>query len=331
LTANGETLAIKPDIVPEVARPILERIIVPLDGSARAEAVLNLVVPLAEQFDSELTFLHVLLPRGTAPARPGEINYPDALHDRTRTVANDYLREVSHYLVQDKARSREVVAAGRVSEVVVGHANQGDYGLIAVGSRPRPQYLRWFRESITESIWANTNTPMMFVPPDWESKDTGSSTAKELPRRVVIPVNGSTRSDAALEYGGQVARGIGGDVTIVGAKPALTLPLATDANAILYADDPFEYLGERADKLRASGLQVTMIRRSESSFNSVLRAAEDLPEHIIVAIARRRFGITRRILGPRVFRLVRHSQNPIIFLPPSYSARTVESPKSRPA
>lgn len=316
-------MALKPDIVSELARPILERIIVPLDGSARAEAILNLVVPLAEQFDSELTFLHVLLPRTTAPARPGEINYPDALHDRTRTVANDYLKEVNRHLVQGRARSREVVAAGRVSEVVVGHANQGGYGLIAVGSRHRPQYLRWFRESITESIWTNTNTPMMFVPPDWNANDSGSDAAKELPRRVVIPVNGSTRSDTALEYGGQLAKGIGADVTIVGAKPALTLPLATDANAILYADDPFEYLGERADKLRASGLEVTVIRRSESSFNSVLRAAEDLPEHIIVAIARKRFGITRRILGPRVFRLVRHSQNPIIFLPPSYSPRKV--------
>ena len=320
--ANGETLALQTDIVPETAHPILERIIVPLDGSARAEAILELVVPLAEQFDSELTFLHVLLPRSGNPARPGEINYPDALHDRTRTVANDYLREVSRHLVQEKVRSREVVAAGRVSEVVVGHANQGEYGLIAVGSRPRPQYLRWFRESVTESVWANTNTPMLFVPPALESQESSTNETKELPRRVLVPVNGSTRSDAALEYGGQLAMGIGGDVTIVGANPARTLPLATDANAILYADDPFEYLGERADKLRESGLEVTVIRRPGSSFGAVLRAAEDVPEHIVVATARRRFGVTRRILGPRVFRLVRHSENPIIFLPPSFSPRT---------
>jgi nucleotide-binding universal stress UspA family protein len=319
---NGETLALQTDRVPETARPILERIIVPLDGSARSEAILDLVVPLAKTFASELTFLHVLLPRSGSPARPGEINYPDALHDRTRTVANDYLREVSRHLVLGKVRSREVVAAGRVSEVVVGHANQGDYGLIAVGSMPRPQYLRWFRESITESVWTNTNTPMLFVPPTWKSD---KSVTRDLPRRVVVPVNGSTRSDAALEYAGRLAMGLGGDVTIVGAKPALTLPLATDATAILYADDPFEYLGERADKLRKTGIEVTVIRRSESPFNSVLRAAEDLPEHIVVATARRRFGITRRILGPRVFRLVRHSKNPIIFLPPSYSSRNVSA------
>ena len=319
-------MVLQPDMVPESARPILERIIVPLDGSARAEAILDLLVPLAERFDSELTFLHVLLPRSGNPARQGEINYPDALHDRTRTVANDYLREVSRHLVQEKVRSREVVAAGRVSEVVVGHANQGEYGLIAVGSRPRPQYLRWFRESVTESVWANTNTPMLFVPPALESQESSGSHTTELPRRVVVPVNGSTRSDAALEYGGQLAMGIGGDVTIVGASPARTLPLATDTNAILYADDPFEYLGERADKLRESGLEVTVIQRPGSSFNAILRAAEDLPEHIVVATARRRFGFTRRILGPRVFRLVRHSQNPIIFLPPSYSPPTPTTP-----
>ncbi len=305
--------------MPLTARPILERIIVPLDGSARAEAILDLVVPLAEQFGSELTFLHVLLPRSGNPARPGEINYPDALHDRTRTVANDYLREMSRHLVQDRARSREVVAAGRVSDVVVGHANQGEFGLIAVGSRPRPQYLRWFRESITESVWANTDTPMLFVPPPSDDSDSGE--AKELPRRVVIPVNGSTRSDAALEYGGQLALGMRADVTIVGAKPARTLPLAADANAILYDDDPFAYLGERADKLRASGLEVTVIRRPETIFTAVLRAAKELPEHIVVATARRRFGIARFILGPSIFRFVRHSKNPIIFLPPGYSHR----------
>ncbi|NQW16720.1 MAG: universal stress protein [Chloroflexi bacterium] len=319
-------MALQTDKLPETGHHILERIIVPLDGSARSEEILNLVVPLAERLGSELTFLHVLLPRNSNPARPGEINYPDALHDRTRTVATDYLTEVARHLVQDKARSRVVVAAGRVSEMVLAHSGQGEYGLIAIGSRPRPQYLRWFRESITETVWTNTNTPMLFIPPNMNPDD---SEKRGLPQRVVVPINGSTRSDAALGYAGKLAIGIGADVTIVGAKAARSLPLAGDANAILYADEPFEYLGERADRLRDAGLEVTVLRRPESAFDAVLRAANELPDHIVVTTARRRFGIMRRVLGPSVFRLVRHSRNPIIFLPPTYSLPGANTDQSR--
>ena len=315
-----ETIAAQPELVPEQSKSVLERIIVPLDGSARAEEVLNLVVPLAELLGSELTLLHVLLARRETPGQPGEINYPDTLHDRTRALATDYLSEVAKNYVQDRVRTKTVIASGRVSDMILAHAEHGSFSMIAVGARPRARILRFFRERITETIWARAAAPLLFWTPPADGE--GTVAGHTLPKRIVIPVNGTSRADTALEYVGQVAAGAGMSVTLLGIKPArslrLTQGLANGQNGIRYLDSPGDYLEERSEKLQAAGISADILNLDSQTAEALSWAEGNLPSHIVVMAGGRRRTLNRVFYGYAVTRLVRRISNPIIFLPPGY-------------
>ncbi len=313
-------MAALPEPLPEPGHSVLERIIVPLDGSARAEEVLNLVVPLSELLGSELTLLHVLLPRYETPGRPGEVSYPDTLHDRARALATDYLAEVAKNYVQNRVRTRTVIAAGGVSDMILAHAEHGSFSLIAVGARPRARALRLFRERITETIWARATAPLLF----WTPPADGEGLAAEyrLPMRIVIPINGTSRADTALEYVSQIALAARMLVTLLGVKPArslhLTNGLTNGQHETRYSDNPDEYLDERSERLRSAGVSVDVMRTDHQVADALLSVEAELPAHIVVMAGGRRRTLNRAIFGYAVTRLARRVSNPIIFLPPGY-------------
>ena len=105
-------MAALPDTTPVPDQGVFERVIVPLDGSERAERVLRLVVPLAHWLGAEVTLLHVLVPRLERRGGREEISYPDTLHDRAMSLAGEYLTEVSRSVVQSQLRVKNVIAAG---------------------------------------------------------------------------------------------------------------------------------------------------------------------------------------------------------------------------
>ena len=309
-------MAALPEPLPVQGQSVLERIIVPLDGSARAEEVLNLVVPLSELLGSELTLLHVLLPRHETSGRPGEISYPDTLHDRARALATDYLAEVAKNYVQDRVRTKTVIAAGGVSDMILAHAEHGSFSMIAVGARPRARIRRLFRKRITETIWARATAPLLFwmPPPDGE----GIPAEHTLPGRIVIPINGTPRADTALEYVSQIAVGAGMSVTLLGVKAARSLRLTNGQNGIRYRESPNEYLEERSERLISAGISADIMRAEHRVAEALLRVEAELPDHIVVMAAGRRRTLNRAFFGYAVTRLARKVSNPIIFLPPGY-------------
>ncbi len=309
-------MAALPEPLPEERQSVLERIIVPLDGSARAEEVLNLVVPLSELLGSVLTLLHVLLPRHETPGRPGEISYPDTLHDRARALATDYLAEVAKNYVQDRVRTKTVIAAGDVSDMILAHAEHGSFSMIAVGARPRARIRRFFRKRITETIWARATAPLLFwmPPPDGE----GIPAEHTLPGRIVIPINGTPRADTALEYVSQIAVGARMSVTLLGVKAARSLRLTNGQNGIRYRESPNEYLEERSERLISAGISADIMRAEHRVAEALLRVEAELPDHIVVMAAGRRRTLNRAFFGYAVTRLARKVSNPIIFLPPGY-------------
>ena len=302
--------------LPEQGQSVLERIIVPLDGSARAEEVLNLVVPLSELLGSELTLLHVLLPRHETPGRPGEISYPDTLHDRARALATDYLAEVAKNYVQDRVRTKTVIAAGGVPDMILAHAEHGSFSMIAVGARPRARIHRLFQERITETVWARATAPLLFWAPPADGQ--GIPAEYTLPGRIVIPINGTPRADMALEYVSQIAAGAGMSVTLLGVKPARSLRLTNGQNRTRYNESPNDYLEERSERLIAAGISADIMRTDHKVDNALLSVEEELPAHIIVMASGRRRTLDRIFFGYSVTRLARRVSNPIIFLPPGY-------------
>ena len=179
-----------------------QRIMLPLDGSESAERVLQMVVPIASRLGAELTLLHVLIPRQSRPVRPGEISYPDTLHERARALASDYLSEVTRSVVQSRVRAKTVISAGDVPATILSHAGHTAFSMIALGFRAQSSFFGRFKRPVVAKVWAGVRVPVFVV-------DTSHLTEEEavnwLPERVLVVTSGVVGPNDPLGFAEDLA------------------------------------------------------------------------------------------------------------------------------
>jgi nucleotide-binding universal stress UspA family protein len=136
----------------------LDRILVPLDGSALAESALG---EAAELTGGDSTTL-VLLRAAEAPTLPGV----DATEVRVQVVreAEEYLRAVAARLTaQGLPRVETCVWYGSAAAAIVAAASLCNADLIVMSSHGRSGLGRFILGSVAESVLRGTTTPILLV------------------------------------------------------------------------------------------------------------------------------------------------------------------------
>lgn len=146
-TRGLSCLVSRPVPAPATETPAYRRILVPLDGSPRAEWAANIALGMARQDDAELVLLQVVpvpdMPRRVTPSRE-ELELRDKFVECNRRAATQYLAELSGRLPPDiRVRTRLEVAARVVPAirtlaeeeaadliVLTGHGNAGPHDMI---------------------------------------------------------------------------------------------------------------------------------------------------------------------------------------------------------
>ncbi|MBW7884816.1 MAG: universal stress protein [Caldilineaceae bacterium] len=139
-----------------------KNILVPLDGTKRAEAVLPHVEKLARQCGAAITLLEVLepLPQHAAAVAP----------DVLRSGAAQRRKEITGYVHQlaDSYRSkgfdtREVVVRGPVVETIVETAATVHADLIAMASHAHTGIARVIHGSVAAEVLHRSTAPLLLV------------------------------------------------------------------------------------------------------------------------------------------------------------------------
>lgn len=140
------------------------KILVPLDGSKRAESILPHVEELAHRYNSEVIFLEVLEPEPIVLA-------PEPLY--TTTDPQSYERRVNDvktYLAARQGEFREKgikaqtrMAEGPVVEMIIKTATELDVDLIAMASHGRTGLARVFYGSIAAGVLHRIDRPILLV------------------------------------------------------------------------------------------------------------------------------------------------------------------------
>lgn len=141
-----------------------ETILVPLDGSYRAERILSHVQQLARQFDSKLILLRVVEPdlsTGGSLGTPAEF-YINAF-ERAMQEARDYLTSMQGELRQLGIQSRIVVERGPVVSTIISVANRENVELVAMASHGRSGLSRVFYGSATAGVLHRIDRPLLLV------------------------------------------------------------------------------------------------------------------------------------------------------------------------
>jgi nucleotide-binding universal stress UspA family protein len=158
------------------ANNVYARIVVALDGSARAELVLPYVEALAEQFGSSVTLLRattpveaIIAPAVAATMPPLAPNVAATPIDPTAVVAAER-REVESYLraLAQRLRSRGLAVSyeqheGPAADVIITRARDLDASVIAMTTHGRGGLERLVFGSTADAVLRHAPCPVLLV------------------------------------------------------------------------------------------------------------------------------------------------------------------------
>jgi len=139
-------------------------IIVPLDGSKRAEAILPHVEQLAQRYKAKVIFLQVIQPLGTFP---GAGTVSDDLYLRAYkqqdNEAESYLAGLEGAFREKGIKSGKCVAHGPVVETITTIAEREDADLVALASHGRSGLSRVFYGSVAAGVLHSIDRPLLLI------------------------------------------------------------------------------------------------------------------------------------------------------------------------
>ena len=140
----------------------LHRVLVPLDGSSLAEAILPSVSRIARPLDLEIILLRVvpaLPPRVIEGGRPIVIDNTE----RLRVEAQDYLRHVASGLLTSGLRVSTDVRVGDAPAEIVAAAREGQADLIAMATHGRGVLGQLLFGSVAEAVLHRADVPVFLL------------------------------------------------------------------------------------------------------------------------------------------------------------------------
>lgn len=235
---------------------MFKHLLVPLDGSQLAEAVLPAAVVLAERTGARVTLLHVV-----------ERHAPRSVHGdahlRSAEEAEPYLRRIAAerfpagIVVGWHVHHRQT---DRLAASLADHAEelQPDLILMVDHGRWRPE--QWLFGTVSQQLIKESDTPVLLLRPGAD----GAASARF--REILVPLDGRPEHEAGLPAAAELARLSQASLRLLMVVPtqgslpgeeaaaSQLLPTATRQLLELAAEQGAEYLGRQLESLKSSGV-----------------------------------------------------------------------------
>jgi nucleotide-binding universal stress UspA family protein len=265
----------------------LSRILVPLDGSSTAEAVLSHLRRVARRHESGILLLHA------APYVPigGE------------EEIEKYLRRVSFQLTNDGYPSRYKVRRGLAAETILQTAAEEGTTLIAMTTHGRTGAARWVLGSVAEKVLQASPHPVLVTRSFPATQSRGKLESRPI-RNIIVPLDGSRFSLAVLD-------------------PLLDFVRPVDAHVhLLHVTDPTPYDGKwespdetlkQADhRLREACVPASIDHRKGDPGEEILKAAAETDADLIAMTTHGSSGPSRWVFGSVTAKVLRSSPVPLL-------------------
>ena len=304
------------------------QVLVPLDGSGMAEAVLPLAATLARSMSGSLTLASVvadgIIARpldGVFPTTPGTWEG----YAREAELAREYLNNIAERLRAEKLVVETVVLEGAPAHAIVDYAaGHPHVKLIAMATHARTGIGRLVLGSIAEQILHDSPVPVMLVhPASGGSLSLPASLNPESVRKILVPLDGSAFAEQSLEQAKLLAANLGAslilftvlqteyDAVIVDGGTTQDRPLGPEESEANWA---VEYLGDVARRLRLDQLVVETRIAYGGPAEEILKAADRLGADMIVMSTHGRSGLPRLWVGSVAMQVVHDSNRPVVLV-----------------
>jgi nucleotide-binding universal stress UspA family protein len=303
--AGGE----KENAVTHQATSPRQCILVGLDGSPLAEAILEPVRVLATRLGAEVALLHVVaVPESVRAVAASAGVTLDEVVTQERERARTYLDRIAHRLRETGLTVRTATAAGEAAVEIERWAAREHVDLIALATHGRSGLGRWLYGSVADAVLHSATTPLLLVRPG------GEATAPFDVRRVLVALDGSELAEAVLPIAERLARAFAVPLVLTRVVETSALAFAGDPMAGVYIDyqrlfemlseGAAQYLETRADELRRRGLTVTSSVPVGTAADALVEEVRAQPGTLLVLGTHGRSGWRAVALGSVARRVV---------------------------
>ena len=298
-----------------------ERILVTLDGTPLAEQALVHAVSIARRAGAHL---HLATVRQPAPATLLEAPRPVGLEE----VESDYLAAVADR-VRDagvSAVSPKVLTGSNVVEAIETYRKNVDASVTVISTHGRGPVRRAWMGSVADRFVRTSAAPVLLVRADAEELGEPDIAAGTSIGRVLVPLDGSAASEAALGPALELGRLSEAVCTLVRVVESL------DDVESISLPNPFEATEQQLEaargvaeaeldvvyeRLRAEGFGVERMSRVVANVaEGILDCAADSGADLIAMATHGRGGLPRLVLGSVADKVTRAADCPVLVVPP---------------
>ena len=172
-----------------------KRILVPLDGSARAERAIPVAARIARALGGSVTLLRV----ATAPVDTGKYSstsgYVEETADTDLTGATSYLENIAGSDELTGIKTEVKTFIGAVAPAILSASQSLHANIIVMCSHGYTGFKRWTLGSVADKVTRHSPIPVFVLREDGPLP----ATAEHQPVRALVAVDGSSLSEAVFE------------------------------------------------------------------------------------------------------------------------------------
>jgi nucleotide-binding universal stress UspA family protein len=292
---------------------MIQRILVPLDGSQAAESVLPYVERIAGATKARVLLLAAVdRPRDWGDETGGDLK-------GERHEAGSYLRRLQARLTSGTSSDVECeVVSSEPAAAILDTSERQHPDLIAMTTHGRSGVTRWVLGSVAGKLLHATHTPLLLVRPSAEGEQAG---APDL-TKILVPLDGSELAASVLPFAADLAKSLGASVVLFHSviEPVMTYPgteAIFDATARLEMETGArKFLTSAASDFAAQGLKADILTNFGHATDGIVWAAERESADAIVMSTHGRSGLGRMVLGSVADSVVRRTSLPVIVVRP---------------
>ena len=275
---------------------MLDKILVPLDGSVAAEAILPHVRRLLRRKDSEVLLLRV--------AVPPPVEEQMSMIEASLAAAREYVGGIKERLEQQGVRARAEARLGPPAGTILEVAEEKNVSLIAMATHGRTGLKRALFGSVAEQVLRKSTAPVFVVRPFWsyELQPPGRTEARPF-KGILVPTDRSEPSRAVLAPAIEIAR-------LFGARMVFLNVLEPGRDKAGDEGLARERLQEYADQ--AKGLETAVVVDRGEAAKTILDNARFHGCDLIAMTTHGRSGLSRMVVGSVTEKVLRDAALPLL-------------------
>jgi nucleotide-binding universal stress UspA family protein len=303
-------------------------ILVPLDGSPLAEAALPVATDLAQRTGAQLSLVHVIVRATTTPVFVEGLPVVDEqLHSLSKLHAQAYLEQIRDRLsatanLQVTVQLLDPYAPAEQEQtapaLLATYATTINADLIVMMSHGRGGLARFWLGSVADALVRLNPAPILLL----RAHDDTQKPKTEPVQRIIIPLDGSARSESILPYALVLGQTLGARYTLIHVNvptlpsqvPPFITPTVLDTEQTeRERTNAQRYLEMIAQGIRATGALVeTQLLVTDQVAAAILDESRRDGYSLIAMSTTGRSGLRRLLLGSIADKVLRRAEVPML-------------------